>query len=534
MSSIQITWFYKSADLCLGLTKGRSRSNGVSQESGADQAAVTANAELVSMRRDPKTLQFEPSSFRYENLTVLDLKSEHVLVPTEFKNALKLHLDDGVSAFIEQCDAGADTGNQIKTKRLKSNFTFRLLQKVKELKLKQASASQWLGAINNLKGIRAWEKQWSGIWQWLESMERDSKISKEEVLSHIDFHACELSLHLTWTTDGITPIQFEACDIPLTVRLKRKIGPDGPWTKIRYKNPSLGYRVLETVRPDLYDKIHWWRVADRKNNILESKKAPVFTSPQKAIDFARRSASRTFSLRGNLAPSREWLDFSLAENEYSEYLVALENFPAEFDSEHFNLRNVLIHLRTTVNFNDQARRILLVEELQSDWLQKSENRSLKSKHPGEMRIPVPLAKDWAKVGVMLSVWLAIQSNCDSVAWSNWQMQFGHYGNYARRHGLRNFYDKELPGIVKKVATDFDCSVSNSDVFIDGIESQCVRMENRWVLEDTNGTVLVGPARSKNALLLKAIERNLLNSQKLRVLHISSTLRDVLLKDGISI
>jgi hypothetical protein len=60
------------------------------------------------------------------------------------------------------------------------------------------------------------------------------------------------------------------------------------------------------------------------------------------------------------------------------------------------------------------------------------------------------------------------------------------------------------------------------------------MFTQWVLEDTSGSILVGPTRSKNALLLSAIEKGLLNSQQLLTLKISDTLRHELLREGVSI
>jgi len=54
--------------------------------------------------------------------------------------------------------------------------------------------------------------------------------------------------------------------------------------------------------------------------------------------------------------------------DYREWLVRLPNYYQSYFGPHFTERNVLLHMRTKTRVDWQGRKLLFIEEIQSDWL----------------------------------------------------------------------------------------------------------------------------------------------------------------------
>ena len=83
-----------------------------------------------------------------------------------------------------------------------------------------------------------------------------------------------------------------------------------------------------------------------------------------------------------LLASERWADWSWSGGEeYREWLITLPLFPATFLSDHFGARNVLAHVRCDLREGADGERVLMLHELQSDWMQ-SARRGMREQENG--------------------------------------------------------------------------------------------------------------------------------------------------------
>ena len=77
----------------------------------------------------------------------------------------------------------------------------------------------------------------------------------------------------------------------------------------------------------------------------------------------------TFSIRktdGTLT-SKKWSSFEEADR-YNE--SATKSMATDFKSSHFDEPNILVHLRMNTRVDAEGKKVLFLEEIQSDWGQK--------------------------------------------------------------------------------------------------------------------------------------------------------------------
>jgi hypothetical protein len=57
----------------------------------------------------------------------------------------------------------------------------------------------------------------------------------------------------------------------------------------------------------------------------------------------------------------------LGSDEYREILLQLDNWPSSYRFCHYRTRNALVHIRTSTRKTMDGRKILFLDEIQSDW-----------------------------------------------------------------------------------------------------------------------------------------------------------------------
>jgi DNA-binding protein H-NS len=81
---------------------------------------------------------------------------------------------------------------------------------------------------------------------------------------------------------------------------------------------------------------------------------------------------------------------------YREILLRLPGVSPEFDEGHFSQSNVLAHVRITDRTDAEGRKVLFVEELQSDWHQKGRERGYKDESTARNQEELIEAREAAK------------------------------------------------------------------------------------------------------------------------------------------
>lgn len=125
--------------------------------------------------------------------------------------------------------------------------------------------------------------------------------------------------------------------------------------------------------------------------------------------------------------------------QYREWLLQLPMWPTNFRANHFELRNLLLHLRTTVRTTRSASSVLFLEELQSDWHQGGSRNGY-----GETGFdtgPYPLApwrETWHELGLRVLLYRAAFEGHSLVAWPTPRM-IGRLSGWDWLPAMEQFY-----------------------------------------------------------------------------------------------
>lgn len=127
--------------------------------------------------------------------------------------------------------------------------------------------------------------------------------------------------------------------------------------------------------------------------------------------------------------------------DYREWLLTLPDYlPSHFGS-HFTERNILLHIRTKTRVDSRGRKLLFIEEIQSDWHQagiKNANPRSRVEVP-----PAPFRKEWLGLGLKLMLLHASETGLAGLAWADGDIQSARYR--IAIPSLRRLYDKEIAG-----------------------------------------------------------------------------------------
>lgn len=108
--------------------------------------------------------------------------------------------------------------------------------------------------------------------------------------------------------------------------------------------------------------------------------------------------------------------------EYSEYQLALPSLEESYFSDHFMARNVFAHFRTTRFSDTEGRSVLVLDEVQSDWLRdlrrQRRDKPRKDAAAGLPRsIPnCPVEPHWLAIALAAFLDRAREQCCDLIAW----------------------------------------------------------------------------------------------------------------------
>ena len=98
----------------------------------------------------------------------------------------------------------------------------------------------------------------------------------------------------------------------------------------------------------------------------------------------------------------------------SEWLVSLPDYQQSHFCSHFTERNILLHIRTKTRFDINGRKLLFIEEIQSDWHQCTVK---KTHFHSSVYIPsAPFSKDLVGLGLKLMLMHVVKEGFDGLSW----------------------------------------------------------------------------------------------------------------------
>jgi hypothetical protein len=378
--------------------------------------------------------------------------------------------------------------------------------------LTKASPQQWIGTIRNLqkKGVSAVEIEWSGITRWLGEVPESERVFNElaafasaldgkrpsepakQLLSVVhlgellDFLAeeppCELVLQRHVTNEYVPQVRYEKQQRPsefppdVVVHGRREV------KVLHYQDRTFGICIWLHVEVDtgLFGRHRYWSLSVPRGR-KKLATVPVgrrFASGQEALSYGRALVgrmARRLSQEGFVGQTKalnQFTRYSLAGGDnYSEWLITAPNLADEYWGEHFDLPNIVAHVRTSERTSPQGMRLLVMEEIQSDWNQNLREAILQSQRPrpaadegdvdwdDDVEPPPdnPYLNHWLDAALRMMLLLAAHRGFSGISWLPGKLHAERFP-WANADGLATFYDRIVPSTMEKLAKSWGAQV----------------------------------------------------------------------------
>ena len=425
----------------------------------------------------------------------------------------------------------------------------------------KGSSQQWLGTIRNLRGngVSAAEIEWSGILEYLADRS-GHKIPLQEMLDALAVEPpCELRLqHLI--TDDFAPI----------VRYVKQPRPDplpGPSLcrgrrevrLLQYKDLSFGVCIwlhVEVDRELTGERFKYWMIT-----VPRGRKHPLanlggrgFTTAAAALSYGReliQRMARRLASRGFVGPAQSVNHFTrwvLAGGaRYTEWLITAPDFPQSYFGPHFDIRNLVAHVRTTERTSTRGKRLLAIEEIQSDWNQER-SAALREANAGAENDPAnaedyfdepmppanPYEHHWLEAALRMMLLLAANQGFAGIAWLPGKLHAERFP-WAKAEGLMTFYDRIVPAAVEKLAKSWGARLVAAQF---STLSRHFRVRNLtdktiWQVENLDSGKVIGEDFS-NYAAAETFRRSMEVAvvERVTALYLSDEMRDDIRENGL--
>lgn len=237
-----------------------------------------------------------------------------------------------------------------------------------------------------------------------------------------------------------------------------KRGLFGSWPEstyvVRYRHRSLGWAICLARHNDLFvQRDHrWWLVLNSKGARAIDQPPHGFQTAPEAMAHAALLMRRLFKRSAKARHTPRWERFSLhGLGPYAELLITLPAWDGSYNSPvHFpGVHNLLVHLRTNVCDAEDGRRVLFLDEVQSDWHAALATERGPDRAESQARLlDTPFARDWPLLALKFALWWGARQGLNGVAWSTPDL---HLQRWRGHDPPTEVYQRNLPDAARKLA-----------------------------------------------------------------------------------
>ena len=285
-----------------------------------------------------------------------------------------------------------------------------LVRRLQGLGNTKAGTDQWQKMIANFqkKGLRTEELGRSHLLCKLAELDgTGAQVRAGDLADLCNFAALGLSL-IPVVKQAQRKLEFTAASTRTFKRTKKLLKAQAGQTRavVEY-DPVLGYRIEQLEHQTLWGaERHWQAVTHEGNVIRNTSKQTLHVTAASAAAVADSHAKMHFPKRVALG---QWSHIAWSGGEdYREWLITLPNYPASYFSSHFNVRNVLAHVRCDVRQGPDGGRVLLLQEVQSNWAQDARRAISSGDMNAENDECPPFLKEWPALAMKLVLLHAAQ------------------------------------------------------------------------------------------------------------------------------
>jgi len=239
-----------------------------------------------------------------------------------------------------------------------------------EIQQPKGTGEQFLAQISKTPGVKQDEIIWTGLDDFLKSKKTVTKQEVQDYLANNRVEVKEVRLG-----EGYNAIEKELNKNGYDLN----VDMDGDWSI--FKNNE--YVDLEDLPNDLQKFVIENQPAKTETKFSkytlpggENYREVLLTLPSKNPEFDPKDIGRLNDLSNKTRTAAEDAEYKSLAQRYDASLRG-ETSP-EFKSGHFDQPNILAHLRVNDRVDADGKKVLMVEEVQSDWHQAGRKRGYKN------------------------------------------------------------------------------------------------------------------------------------------------------------
>lgn len=359
------------------------------------------------------------------------------------------------------------------------NLWSSLYRKLEAVTQPSASAEQWAGLIRNFEksGVSTTEIEWSGLLHFL-AFSPGVKFTKEQLIGEFSKRLCwDLSLVRQINDDYSPSLSFHRLPAPheaLPTLVKNGVREQKCTV---YQDRSFGLCINRhrECDPGLFGSHEYWTLSlprGQRKFGFGAAKIRKFQTAEHAKAHAETLLARfkerlvTEGIVGVAKNENEFERFHLPGGEsYTEWLLCMPNFPKAYWGPHFNYPGVVAHVRTTFRLNTEHQKILLLEEIQSDWNQCLRELELKVSEESLEPPPPdnPYRYHWLETSLKGMLLLAARFGVAGIAWLPGKVHAQRFP-WANAEGLAGFYDDVVTKSVSKIGKSWGLALGKTNIF----------------------------------------------------------------------
>lgn len=330
----------------------------------------------------------------------------------------------------------------------------------------KANGDQWVKTIDNFRqsGMRAEEFECAELIPDLSPGEgNEEQYTASRLAGLCNFKNLRLSV-IPVVRDAEHQLRFSKVPERALKRTKRLPKAQvGQSRDVAEFDPVLGYRIEEVNHQTLWGAESHWQAVMHDGTVIEDDRGQsYFTTKPEALALAASHARNRFPKRTALG---RFGRFAWTGGEtYREWLITLPYFHHSYLSGHFNVRNVLAHIRCEVRQGADDERVLMLQEVQSDWAQRARRAVSTGEADEDDEVPPPFMKEWPALTMKLVLLHAAYSELDAVAWTRGVHQVDRYSGLGAT-GLKELYDRTLPREVNRMLKSIGVACELIGVFV---------------------------------------------------------------------
>jgi len=313
---------------------------------------------------------------------------------------------------------------------------------------------------------------------------------------------------------------------------------------LRYLDNYCNYRVgvVKTLNNDHHMSLNkYWFALDPYGRAVSNKKEAdgiddiktglFFENSADAKSAADKHAREHLGIRNGASTNTQFDYLTLfGGHDYREWLVSLPDHQRIFFGKHFYDHNILAHIRTTTRTDKTGRKILFIEEVQSDWHQSGKRNGYDNSSWGRVA-NAPFKQEWPVLAVKLMLIHASQNGFAGVAWPKGSVQEMRY--MRNLQPIKQYYDNEIPKALNRLGKNFNCKVETTHINTREPWLNIEKKQDKWQVTDGHGKFKTKAKYSNRDDAMAVVARHCRGIElKVFALFISEALRRQISEKGL--